>query len=153
MKPVLMRLLRGLPVLALLSAAWPAVAAQQPVRVEPLSAGSVFSVLFGLVVVVGLLLATAWLLRRFQGMQQGAPSQIQAVAQLQLGLKERVLLIRIDQENVLIGCTPQGIRALHAWQGPLPQGLASAPAQPAFAMPAAGAFVEQLKRLMAERKS
>lgn len=131
-----------------------AQAAQDPVRVEPLSAGSVFSVLFGLVVVVGLLLATAWLLRRFQNLQQSAPGLIQPVAQMQLGLKERVLLIRIDQENVLVGCTPQGMRALHAWQGPMPQGgLAAAPAQPAFAAPAATAFVDHLKRLLAERKS
>ncbi len=126
--------------------------AGEPVKVAPLSLGSVFSVLFGLIVVVSLLLGTAWLLRRFQGLQQGAPSLIQPVAQMQLGLKERVLLIRIDQENVLIGCTPQGIRALHAWQGPLPQGLASAATTPVPG--GAGApFVEQLKRLLAERKS
>lgn len=125
-----------------------AAQAAEPVQVAPLSIGSVFSVLFGLVVVVSLLLGTAWLLRRLQGMQQAAPGMIQPVAQMQLGLKERVLLIRIDQENVLIGCTPQGIRALHAWQGPLPQGLATGPA-PMVAAP----FVEHLKRLLAERKS
>jgi len=152
MNAILRAIRLALP-LPLLSAAALAQAAQQPVRVEPLSAGSVFSVLFGLVVVVGLLLGTAWLLRRFQGLQQGAPSLIQPVAQMQLGLKERVLLIRIDQENVLIGCTPQGIRALHAWQGPMPQGLTAAPSQPAFAAPAATAFVDHLRRLLAERKS
>lgn len=118
-------------------------------EVTPLSLGSVFSVIFGLVVVISLLLGTAWLVRRLQGLQQSAPSLIQPVAQMQLGLKERVLLIRIDQENVLIGCTPQGIRALHAWQGPLPQGLPASSQAPMVAAP----FVEHLKRLLAERKS
>lgn len=143
----------SIPALATVSTLMSTLAqAGEPAKVAPLSLGSVFSVLFGLIVVVSLLLGTAWLLRRFQGLQQGAPSLIQPVAQMQLGLKERVLLIRIDQENVLIGCTPQGIRALHAWQGPLPQGMTSAAPPPAFG--ASGApFVEQLKRLLAERKS
>ncbi len=149
----LARLSRCLLPMAVLSAASVAQAAPQQVHVAPLSLGSVFSVLFGLVVVVSLLLGTAWLLRRFQGLQQGAPSMIQPVAQMQLGLKERVLLIRIDQENVLIGCTPQGIRALHAWQGPMPQGLTAPAAQTPFGAVAGAPFVEQLKRLLAERKS
>lgn len=137
--------LAAVPLLLSSSSLW---AAPAPAQVAPLSLGSVFSVLFGLVVVVALLLGTAWLIRRLQGLQQPSLGVIQPVAQLQLGLKERILLIRIDQENVLIGCTPQGIRALHAWQGPPPQGIAAAGETMAMNAP----FVEHLKRLLGERK-
>ena len=119
-----------------------------PVQVAPLSAGSVFSVLFGLAIVVGLLLGTAWLLRRFQNVQQAAPGVIRPMAQLQLGLKEHVVLIRVGDENILLGCTPQGIRPLHSWQGPAPQGGEGAP----LATPGAP-FADLIKRLLAERKS
>ncbi len=125
-----------------------ALAAPATAQVTPLSVGSVFSVIFGLFVVLALLFATAWLVRRLQRLQTAAPGILQPIAQQQLGLKERVMLLRIDQENILIACTGNGIRTLHTWQGPLPQGL-SATAVAADTAP----FVEHLKRLLAERRS
>ena len=123
-------------------------AAPASAQVTPLSLGSVFSVIFGLFVVLALLFGTAWLVRRLQRLQTAAPGILQPIAQQQLGLKERVMLLRIDQENILIACTGNGIRTLHTWQGPLPQGL-SATTVAADTAP----FVEHLKRLLAERRS
>jgi len=134
--------------LILLLAATRAEAAGAAAQVTPLSVGSVFSVIFGLFVVLALLFGTAWLVRRLQRLQTTAPGILQPIAQQQLGLKERVMLLRIDQENILIACTGSGIRTLHTWQGPLPQGL-SATAVAADTAP----FVEHLKRLLAERRS
>lgn len=125
-----------------------AQAAPAAAQVTPLSVGSVFSVIFGLFVVLALLFGTAWLVRRLQRLQTAAPGILQPIAQQQLGLKERVMLLRIDQENILIACTGNGIRTLHTWQGPLPQGL-SATTVAAETAP----FVEHLKRLLAERRS
>lgn len=125
-----------------------AQAAAASAQVTPLSVGSVFSVIFGLFVVLALLFGTAWLVRRLQRLQTAAPGILQPIAQQQLGLKERVMLLRIDQENILIACTGNGIRTLHTWQGPLPQGL-SATTVAADTAP----FVEHLKRLLAERRS
>ena len=125
-----------------------AQAATAAAQVTPLSVGSVFSVIFGLFVVLALLFGTAWLVRRLQRLQTAAPGILQPIAQQQLGLKERVMLLRIDQENILIACTGNGIRTLHTWQGPLPQGL-SATTVAANTAP----FVDHLKRLLAERRS
>lgn len=125
-----------------------AQAAAASAQVTPLSVGSVFSVIFGLFVVLALLFGTAWLVRRLQRLQTATPGILQPIAQQQLGLKERVMLLRIDQENILIACTGNGIRTLHTWQGPLPQGL-SATTVAADTAP----FVEHLKRLLAERRS
>jgi len=132
----------------LLLAVAPVHAATAPAQVTPLSVGSVFSVMFGLFVVLALLFGMAWLVRRLQRLQTAAPGLLQPIAQQQLGLKERVMLLRIDQENILIACTGNGIRTLHSWQGPLPQGLSATPVAAETAP-----FVEHLKRLLAERRS
>ncbi|MES3041132.1 MAG: flagellar biosynthetic protein FliO [Pseudomonadota bacterium] len=124
-----------------------AQAAAASAQVTPLSLGSVFSVIFGLFVVLALLFGTAWLVRRLQRLQTATPGILQPIAQQQLGLKERVMLLRIDQENILIACTGNGIRTLHTWQGPLPQGLSAATVAANTAP-----FVEHLKRLLAERR-
>jgi len=119
-----------------------AQAAPASAQVTPLSLGSVFSVIFGLFVVLALLFGTAWLVRRLQRLQTAAPGILQPIAQ------QRVMLLRIDQENILIACTGNGIRTLHTWQGPLPQGV-SATAVAADTAP----FIEHFKRLLAERRS
>lgn len=87
---------------------------------DPLSAGNLLSVFLGLTFVVALLLAAAWMIRRFQKIQAPREGALQVTAQLSLGLKERVILLRVGDENVLIGCTPGSIRPLHTWQGPSP---------------------------------
>jgi len=136
-----------LPVLVLLLPL-PLQAATSSAQITPLSTGSVFSVLFGLLVVLALLLGTAWLVRRLQRMQGASPSILQPIAQQQLGLKERVMLLRIDQENILIALSSSGIRTLHTWHGPAPAGVIT-PSAVSETPP----FVDYLKRLMAERRS
>jgi len=143
---------RSLLALLLLKMA-PVHAAAAPAQVTPLSVGSVFSVMFGLFVVLALLFGMAWLVRRVQRLQTAAPGILQPIAQQQLGLKERVMLLRIDQENILIACTGNGIRTLHSWQGPMPAGLNVSPAGASLAAAGTAPFVEHLKRLLAERRS
>lgn len=87
--------------------------------VQPLSLGNVFSMLFGLALVLGLLLGGAWLLKRMQDVrtrQVGSDNQIKLVAAQSLGLKDRVLLLRIGEEFVLVGSSNQGLNRLHSWR-------------------------------------
>lgn len=100
-------------------AVWPAEAAGG--RLDTDAFGSAINVLGALVVVLALLFVAAWAVRRLQRVSGFSRGSIQVVSQLPLGVKERVLLLRIGEENVLVGCTPGGIRALHVWQGPCPE--------------------------------
>lgn len=134
--------------------------------VEPLSLGSVVSVLFGLGVVLALLLTTAWLVRRLQQVRPAQQHVIQVVAQLPLGLKERLLLVRVGDQQVLIGSSSGQLRTLHAWSSsvsadaPAAESARARPSDPAAALtpseasPVAGSadFLAQLRRLMTERK-
>lgn len=113
---------------------------------DPLSFSSIFSVFSALLFVLAMLFAAAWLLKRLQRVQMpAAGAAIQVVSQLQLGIKERVLLLRVGDENVLIGCTPGSLRSLHVWSGNLPQSTQSlVSAQPQF--------LDTIKAVLAERK-
>lgn len=111
---------------------------------DPLSGANVISVFLGLVVVVALLLAAAWMIRRFQRIQAPREGALQVTAQLSLGLKERVILLRVGDENVLVGCTPGSIRPLHSWRGDTP-----AAAEPTVSAPSAPDFMSQLRGVLA----
>jgi len=67
----------------------------------------------GLAVVLALLGATAWVSRRFRvgaGLRGGL---IEVVSGLSLGARERVVLIRVGGDQVLVGVSPSGMRTLH----------------------------------------
>jgi flagellar protein FliO/FliZ len=105
--------------LALLLAAAPALAedAGMGVATGGLPAGDLTSaalrMVLGLAVVLALLGATAWVSRRFRvgaGMRGGL---IEVVSGLSLGARERVVLIRVGGDQVLVGVSPSGMRTLH----------------------------------------
>ena len=67
----------------------------------------------GLAVVLALLGAAAWVSRRFRlgaGMRGGL---IEVVSGLSLGARERVVLLRVGGDQVLVGVSPSGMRTLH----------------------------------------
>ena len=70
-----------------------------------------------LALVLALVAAFAWLAKRFRGgqMQGGL---IQIVSGLSLGPKDRVVLLRVGHEEVLVGLSPSGMRALHVMDKP-----------------------------------
>lgn len=105
--------------MALLLAAGPALAdgAQKSVATGGLPTGDLTSaairMVLGLAVVLALLGATAWVSRRFRvggGMRGGL---IEVVSGLSLGARERVVLIRVGGDQVLVGVSPSGMRTLH----------------------------------------
>ncbi len=89
--------------------------------------------LVGLILVLGLILGMAWLLKRMPGAGLGIrPSeQLRVVSMLSVGTKERVMVIEVGKEQLLIGVTATGITALHTLPAPLV--VAPAPAMPNFA--------------------
>lgn len=105
--------------LALVLLAGPALADAAPKSVATggLPTGDLTSaairMVLGLAVVLALLGATAWLSRRFRiggGMRGGL---IEVVSGLSLGARERVVLIRVGGDQVLVGVSPSGMRTLH----------------------------------------
>ena len=74
---------------------------------------------FGLV--IGLLLALLWVLKRFQfqgGLKRNQEDQkIQILESASLGARQKLVLVRLGEHEVLLGVTPTEIRALDSMQG------------------------------------
>ncbi|KTS78132.1 flagellar assembly protein FliO [Pseudomonas oryzihabitans] len=86
----------------------------------------------GLLLVIGLILGLAWLVRRVQ--QQGPRGQqaIKVISTQHLGPRERLVLIQVGQEQLLIGVAGGRITPLHNLREPVRLGDAEA-ATPEFA--------------------
>ena len=70
---------------------------------------------FGLV--IGLLLALLWALKKIQsqgGLKKRAEdSRIKILETASVGARQKVMLVRFDDQDVLLGITPTEIRPLH----------------------------------------
>jgi flagellar protein FliO/FliZ len=87
----------------------------------PTLAASSLRMLGSLAIVLVLLGGCAWLLRHFRDRQNGAAGAIEIVSGVSLGAKERVVLLRVGDEQVLVGVSPAGMRCLHVVHGrPVP---------------------------------
>lgn len=85
------------------------------------TASTLGGMLLSLVVVIGIILACAWLLRRMTGFGHAGNDLLRVRATLAVGMKERLLLVEAGGETLLLGVTPAGIRRLHRFESPLPE--------------------------------
>ena len=115
-----------------------ALAAEPQVAVTPVLAnsGSVSSqlgkMLLSLMLVIGLIFMLAWLLRRVQQIGPRSNQVIKLLANQALGPRERLVLVQVGNEQVLLGLSAGRITPLHVMKEPVH--LADAePATPEFA--------------------
>ncbi len=106
---------------------------------------SLLQTLLGLVAVLLVIGAAAWMLRRIGPLQAGANGAMRVLGGLSMGARERVVLIQVGQTQLLLGVAPGRVQTLHVLDPPLP--LAKIPA------PAAAPFAERLARLMKGERS
>jgi flagellar protein FliO/FliZ len=76
------------------------------------TATSAVRVPLALLLVVAMVLGAAWLMRRATGMAQGKAQRLQLISQLQLGAREKAVLIRVSGQEVLLGVAPGNVRLL-----------------------------------------
>lgn len=96
-------------------------------------------VLASLAFIVGVIVLLAWLANRLRLTPRAASSGLRILADVAVGPKERVVLIKVGDAQALLGVAPDGIRSLA-----LLDRVVELPA----AEPPAGAFAERLKSLM-----
>lgn len=76
-------------------------------------------VLLGLMFVLALVFASAWLLKRVgQGGLTGN-SHMKIVATLPIGTRERIAVVDVGGQQLLLGITPTSINTLHAFDEPV----------------------------------
>jgi flagellar protein FliO/FliZ len=76
-----------------------------------------FSLVASFVAVLALLAGTLYLLRRFAngGPSRASDRRIQAVETYSLGARQRLLLVRVDDKEMLLGVSQQQTTVLGSW--------------------------------------
>lgn len=84
------------------------------------SAGSLLQVTLGLALVLLIIGGMAWMLRRYGKLQSSTDGSLKVLSGLSVGPRERVILMQVGEEQVLIGVAPGRVQTLHVLEMPLP---------------------------------
>lgn len=100
-----------------------ALAQSSAVPAPGVSGGSLLQGLFGLLLVIGLLWAVLYAMKRFGGPGvSGKTAGMRVVSVLPLGPRERIVLVEVQDAWLVIGMSPAGMRTLHTLpRGQLPE--------------------------------
>ncbi|EHJ04478.1 flagellar biosynthetic protein FliO [Marinobacter manganoxydans] len=94
------------------------VAPDSPVR-APDTVGTIVSLGLGLVAVIAVIYGCAWIIRRMNGMTGMNNNAIKVVSVMAIGARERIALIEVGGQQILLGITPSAIRTLHVFDDPV----------------------------------
>ncbi|MCF4995149.1 flagellar biosynthetic protein FliO [Pseudomonas syringae] len=97
-------------------------------------AGQLTQLVLGLLLVLGLIFFLAWLLRRVQQAGPAGKGQvIELIGSRALGPRDRLMLVQVGNEQILLGLSPGSITALHVLKEPVPVPAGTEHATPEFA--------------------
>ncbi|MFT3931524.1 MAG: flagellar biosynthetic protein FliO [Spongiibacteraceae bacterium] len=88
-------------------------AASAPVAVHPLN------LILGLLFLLAIVVAGWWLVQRAGGLQIKSGSGMRIVTAISVGPRERVVLIEIAGEQMLLGVAPGRVNLLHRFEQPV----------------------------------
>ncbi|MDE1528446.1 flagellar biosynthetic protein FliO [Pseudomonas carnis] len=81
--------------------------------------GQLTQLVLGLLLVIGLIFVLAWLMRRVQRIGPGNGQVIELVGSRALGPRDRLVLVQVGEEQILLGITPGRITPLHVLKTPV----------------------------------
>ena len=106
----------------------PAVAHEAVPAVSPSSLFTgdyLLQVIGSFVVVILLLVGVLVLLRRFNGVSSQMSGNMRVVSSVGVGQRERVVLLQVGEEQILVGVGPGNVRKIHAFDEPVVEPSAS----------------------------
>ena len=95
--------------------------------------GQVGQMALGLILVLGLIFVLAWVVRRMQAINPRGGQVIELVGSRALGPRDRLVLVQVGSEQILLGLTPGRITPLHVMQKPVDVPAKAEPVAPEFA--------------------
>ncbi|MDO8438831.1 MAG: flagellar biosynthetic protein FliO [Telluria sp.] len=134
--PLPARALQGAPVLA-----------QPPQPAVAVSAGNLVQTIFALTLVLGLLAGFAWFMKRFGPKVPAGAAGIRLVGALNLGGRERIMVVEVGDQWIVVGASPGRVNALAT----MPKQEGAATLDPHA--PAANSFAEWLKQTIDKRNA
>jgi len=73
----------------------------------------------GLIVVLIAVVALAWLMRRLNRFQSSVGDSLQTLGGISLGPRERIVLVKVGDTQLLLGVAPGRVQTLHVLEHPL----------------------------------
>jgi flagellar biosynthetic protein FliO len=74
---------------------------------------------FGLVLVVGIIFGLAWLMKKMQWTQHSQKGLIQIISAVSVSHRDRIALIQVGDEQILVGMSPGRMQTLHTLKSPI----------------------------------
>ena len=114
------------------------------------SAGNLIQTTFALLFVLGLLAVLAWFLKRYGPKAHGGNANIHLVGALSLGGRERIIVVEVGEQWIVVGASPGRVNALATM--PKQEGATLAASLHPH-QPAASSFGEWLKQTIDKRNA
>lgn len=114
--------------------------------------GSLLQTILALLLVLGVLLGLAWMLKRYGPRGMGANANVKLVGALNIGGRERIMVVEVGDQWIVVGASPGRVNALATMprqEGAATDGQASLAAH----TPAAGSFGDWLKKTIDNRNA
>lgn len=125
------------------------VATPQPIGAGP-AAGSLLQTIFALCAVLGLLAVLAWFMKRYGPKAQAGSAHVRLVGALNLGGRERIMVVEVGDQWIVVGASPGRVNALATMPR---QAGADAGAELHPHQPSASSFAEWLKQTIDKRNA
>ena len=103
--------------------------------------GEILSLGISMIIVVAVILVLGWLYSRSRFVGGGRNDVISVVASRARGPKERLLVVEVDDQQLLVGMTASNVQTLHVFEKPV---------RPAAAAAATNGFAGRLRSAIAE---
>ena len=116
--------------------------AADKVAADPLAAVNLWRVFGSLGLILMLIFALMWAIRRSGAIAQGPNRHLKVLESVSLGQRERLVLVSVGDAQVVIGVAPGRVQAVHVLNHPLDSSTADG-----------GSFAEALRAVRQKRRS
>lgn len=93
--------------------------AENKVVIDPTSSTYLLQMLAALVGIILLIFVLAWMFKKLQLTRTGGQGLIRIVSVLPVGTRDRIALLQVGEEQILVSLSPGKIEKLHALQQPV----------------------------------
>lgn len=95
--------------------------------IDPLGAEQLWRTFGSLALLIALILGAFYLMRRAGTGPRGAGRQIRFVDALALGQRERIVLVQVGEEQIVLGVSPGRVERVHVLEHPVDVDTAAEP--------------------------
>ncbi len=107
--------------------------------IDPVSQSYMMKLTGGLLLVVAIIFSIGWILKRLNLTQQSQGGILRVVAGLSVGSRDRIVLVQVGDEQILVGLSPGRMEKLHTLEKPVSVEESASPISP---------FAQKINQLM-----